>query len=272
VRPGPELLAGARDLPAAPPPAARRSALSILGRILLHALFLAIAAVAYAAHEHFKLNGESTPSTVSLVAAGGFGFAPLRLIVHELLAVEGKVVHALHGLGGLVLIGLTATGAISGGPLLTHSAMAPFAIMGAAQAIMHQDHPRTREQAEALRTFATSLPEVAQFAGSRDLGSPANIRRAVLVLTDLLGKAQTLGETELRSDPGFQAALRRTTTLFGVSLGLDAADRAIGKLGASPAGARDVPELRRRLAAARRSIGAGSSPEPTGARAPASHG
>ena len=239
----------------------RRPLRALLIRILLHLSFLAIAVVAYGAHEHFRLNGESKPALVSLLVAAGFGFAPLRLVVHELLAIEGKIAHALHGLGGLALIGLTAGGAVSGGPLLTHSATAPFAIMGAAQAMMHQ--PRNREQAVALRSFATSLPEIAQFTSSRDLGSPANVRRAIAVLTDLLGKAQALGETELRSDPGFQGALRTATARFGVSLGLDAADRAIGKLGASPAGARAVPDLRRKLAAARRAVGSGDHPNPS---------
>ena len=131
--------------------------------------------------------------------------------------------------------------------------------MAAAQALMHQNHPRNREQAEAMRTFATSIPEVASFTSSRDLTSPANVRRAVVVLTDLLGKAQVLGETELRSDPGFQSALRTATERFGVSLGLDAAAEAIGKLGATPEGARAVPVLRRKLAAARRSVGSSGS-------------
>ncbi len=269
MRPDPELLAGDRELPAALPQR-RRTLRTVLGRILLHLGFLAVAVVAYGAHEHFRLNGESKPALVSLLVAAGFGLAPLRLIVHELFAIEGKIAHALHGLGGLALIGLTAGGAVSGGPLLTHSAMAPFAIMGAAQALMH--HPRNQEQAVALRTFATSIPEVAQFASSRDLGSPANIRRAVIVLTDLLTKAQALGETELRSDPGFQDALRTATARFGVSLGLDAADRAIGKLGASPAGARAVPELRRRLAAARRAVGGAAPSVSAPAASPAAPG
>jgi hypothetical protein len=121
---------------------------------------------------------------------------------------------------------------------------------------MHQDHPRSREQAEALRRFATSLPEVQQFTGSGELTSAANVRRAVIVLTDLMSKAEALGETELRSDPGFQAALRRVTTRFGLSLGLDTVDQAIGKLAANPAAAGALPELRRKLAATRKAIGA----------------
>ena len=217
-------------------------------------MFLAVAAVALGAHQHFKLHGQPVPSLASLLAAAGFGLAPVRALAREALAVEGKVLHLVHGVGGLALLGLTLGGVVSGGPILTRAAMAPFAIMGAAQAIMHQDHPRSPEQAEALRRFAGSLPEVRQFAGSRDLGSPANAARAVAVLTDLVAKAQALGETELRADPGFQSALRRATTRFGLSLGLDAVDQAIGRLSQSPAAAGALPGLRQRMAAARRTI------------------
>jgi hypothetical protein len=237
---------------------------AVAGKLLLHLAFLAIAVVAYGAHEHFKLNGESTPALASLLAAAGFGLAPVRALVHAIFALEGRLLHLVHGAGGLALLGLTAGGVVSGGPLLTHAAMAPFAIMGAAQAVMHQNHPRNREQAEALRRFATSLPEVRELAASRDLTSPANVRRAVEVLTDLLGKAQALGETELRSDPGFQSALRRATARFGLALGLDAADQAIGKLAATPSGAAAVPDLRRRLASARRAAGEGTPRTPAG--------
>ncbi len=237
---------------------------SVVGRLLLHLAFLVIAVVAYSAHEHFKLNGESTPAFASLLAAAGFGLAPVRALVHAIFALEGRLLHLVHGVGGLALVGLTAGGVVSGGPLLTQAAMAPFAMMGAAQAVMHQDHPRNREQAEALRRFATSLPEVRELAASRDLTSPANVGRAVAVLTDLLGKAQALGETELRSDPGFQSALRRATARFGLALGLDAADQAIGKLAATPSGAAAVPDLRRRLASARRLVGEGPPRTPAG--------
>jgi len=234
------------------PAALRSSARSVIGKILLHAGFLLAAVVAFGAYAHFRLHGQTAPSLVSLIVAAGFGLAPLRALVHELFAIEGKVLHVFHGIGGLALIGLALGGAITGGPLLTHAALAPFAIMGAAQAVMHQDHPRSPEQAEALRRFATSLPEVEQFTKSGDLASPANVRRAVAVLTDLVAKAQVLGETELQSDPGFQGALRQVTTRFGLSLGLDAVDRAIGRLAANPAAANAIPELRKQLAAARR--------------------
>ena len=134
---------------------------------------------------------------------------------------------------------------------MNHAAMAPFAIMGAAQALMHQNHPRNAKQAEALRRFATSLPEVAEFTQTGNLSSPENITRAVRVLNDLITKAEALGETELEADPNFQSAWRQATTRTGLSLGLDVADQAINRLAQNPAAAAAVPDLRRRLAEAR---------------------
>jgi hypothetical protein len=237
------------------PVVARRSTAAIARRVLLHAGSLLVGVAAYVAHEHFALHGASGASMASLVAAGGFGLSPVRAILHEVFAIEGRLLHLAHGLGGLALVGLTLGGAVSGGPLLSHAALAPFAIMGAAQAMMHANNPRNAQQAAALRTFATSLPEVEQFTSSRDLTSPANVQRAVVVLTDLVGKAQALGETELQADPGFQSALRQVTTRVGLSLGLDAIDRAINALAANPAAASAVPDLRKRLAAARKTVG-----------------
>jgi hypothetical protein len=234
------------------PTAPRRSMLAIAGRVLLHGVSLLVGVAAFVAHEHFALTGASTASLVSLGAAAGFGLSPLRVLLHEFFALEGRVVHLAHGLGGLTLVGLTLGGAVPGGPLLNHAALAPFAIMGAAQALMHQDHPRNAEQAAAMRRFATSLPEVEAFTKSGDLTSPANAQRAVAVLTDLVAKAQVLGETELRSDPQFQSAWRQTTTRVGLSLGLDAIERAIDTLAANPATAGAVPGLRRQLALARK--------------------
>ncbi|HTP50310.1 MAG TPA: hypothetical protein VMK42_06410 [Anaeromyxobacteraceae bacterium] len=239
---------GAELVPTEP---ARRS---VVRRLLVYASCIAVAVAAFGAHEYFKLHRQSVASLVSLLAAAGFGLVPVRALARELLSIEGTVLHLVHGIGGLALLGLALTGVISGGPVLTRAALAPFAIMGAAQAVMHQGHPRSAEQAEALRRFATSLPEVEQFTKSGDLSSPANVRRAIAVLTDLVTKAEVLGETELRSDPGFQSALKRATTRFGLSLGLDAADRAIGKLAGSPEAARALPDLRRRLAAARKVV------------------
>ena len=174
---------------------------SIVRRVLIQCGFVMLAVIAYVAHQHFKLQGQSSPALISLVAAGGFALAPLRLVLGELLAIEGMALHLLHGLGGLAFVGLSAGGVITGAPLMRHAALAPFAVMGAAQAIMHQDHPRNAEQAAALQRFASSLPEIEQVMKPGALTSPANVSRAVAVLTDLIGKAQALGETELTVGP-----------------------------------------------------------------------
>lgn len=235
-------------------PAAPRSSLgSVAARILLHGVFLLIAVGCFAAYQHFKVEGQRSVALASLVAAAGFGFAPLRDVIHLVFRIEGKALHLVHVLGGLGLVALPLTRGVTGTPVLTHAAMAPFAIMGAAQAVMHQNHPRSAEQAAAMQRFAASLPEVAQFAGG-NLTSPQNAMRAVAVLSDILAKAQALGETELKSDPGFQSALRQASTRFGANLGLDAVDLTLGKLAANPATAGAVPELRKRLAVARSTI------------------
>ncbi|HUJ88124.1 MAG TPA: hypothetical protein VLX30_14845 [Burkholderiales bacterium] len=241
--------------PGAQDPAAPRASLGkIAARLLLHGVSLLVAAGCFAAYAHFKAAGSTDASLASLVAAAGFGFAPLRDVLRIVFAIEGKALHLAHGLGGLALLALPLTGVVSGAPLLTHAAMAPFAIMGAAQAVMHQDHPRNAKQAAALQRFAASLPEVAQFAGSKTLASPGNAQRAVAALSDILSKAQALGETELESDPGFQSALRQVSTRFGANLGLDAVDLALARLAANPATASAVPGLRKRLAQARSAL------------------
>lgn len=224
----------------------------LAGKLLLQCIFIVIAIAAYVAYEHFKIHHQSTQSLASLIAAGVFGFAPVRALAHELFQLEGRILHLIHGTGGIALLGLSLGGVISGGSLLPHAAMAPFAIMGAAQAMMHQTHPRSAAQARALHDFATSLPEVEQFSGSASLTSPANVRRAINVLSDLLAKAQVLGETELQSDPGFQGALRRVTAHYGLGLGLDAVDRVISRLSANPAAASALPGLHKQLARARK--------------------
>jgi hypothetical protein len=246
--------------PGSQSPAARRASLgSVAARILLHGGFLLIAVGCFAAYEHFKIEGQSGASLASLVAAAGFGFAPVRDLVRVVFGIEGKVLHLVHGLGGVALLALPPAGVVSGAPVLTHAAMAPFAIMGAAQAVMHQDHPRNARQAAALQRFAASLPEVAQFAGAKNLASPENAKRAVAVLSDILAKAQALGEAELQSGGGFQSVLRQVCTRFGANLGLDAVGLALAKLAANPGTAGAVPELREQLAVARRTIaGAGS--------------
>ena len=228
-------------------PAPRR----VFHRILLHCLLLLAAVAAFVAYQHFKLNGQSTPALMALAASAILVLAPVRAVIGELFAIEGKLLHAFHGIGGLLFVGLAAGGFISGQPLLNHAAMAPFAIMGAAQAVMHQNHPRNAKQAEALRSFATSLPEVAEFTRSGNLTSPQNVARAVHVLNDLISKAEVLGQTELEADPNFQSAWARATTRTGLTLGLDVIDQAINRLAVSPTGASAVPELKRRLAKAR---------------------
>ncbi len=227
---------------------------SVAGRIILHSLNIFVAAGALAAYEHFSLKGESTPALVSLAAAGGFALAPVRALLHGVLALEGRVLHLVHGLGGLAFAGLAAGGVISGQPVLSHAALAPFAIMGAAQAIMHQDRPRNARQAQAMHQFAASLPRIAELTRSGTLSSPEGAARSAAVLEDIIGKAQALGETELRADPGFQGALRQVTARLGLTLGLDTIGQAVERLSTNPAASRELPGLRRRLARARRVI------------------
>ena len=234
--------------------APRRSPIFIATRVLKQIGFLLIAVGFLAAYEHFSAEGASTVGIVCLVAGAGFAFAPLRELIRIVFGIEGKALHIAHAVGGLGLIALPVTGAVSGEPMLTHAALAPFAVMGAAQAIMHSNHPRNARQAVALQGFAASLPEVAQFTKSDNLSSPANAARAVGVLSDILAKAQALGETELDADPGFQSAMSRVSTRFGANLGLDAVNLALSRMEANPATARAVPRLRQRLAAARMSI------------------
>lgn len=230
---------------------------SAFARVLLHGLLLAAAAGAFVAWQHFKLQGQSTPALASLIAAGLLAFSPLRALIGEFFSIEGKLLHALHGLGGLAVMGLIGGGVVEGNSLMSHAAMAPFALMGAAQAIMHQNHPRNAQQAAALQRFASSLPEVAEFTRG-DLTSPANAARAVAVMQDLISKAEVLGETELKADPNFQSALARTTTRAGLTLGLDSIDQGINKLAANPAAAPAVTDLRQRLAKARSIAAAGA--------------
>jgi hypothetical protein len=74
----------------------------------------------------------------------------------------------------------------------------------------------------------------------------------VVVLQDLLAKAEALGYTELDADPGFQSALRQAMTRFGLTLGLDQADKVIAGLANNPATSSAVPGLRQQLAKVRR--------------------
>jgi hypothetical protein len=237
-----------------PGPSPLATAVALLRRILLHLCLLLVAAGLFAAFEHYRLHGQSTPSLACLAGAALLALAPVRALLSELWAIEGRALHFVHGLGALVAAGLALSGLVSGQPVLTRAALAPFAMMGAAQAVMHQDHPRNPQQAAALANFARSLPEVEQFTRSGGLSSPRNLARAVLVLQDLIGKAQALGETELSADPGFQGALRQVTTRYGAMLGLDAVQSALDALARNPAAAGKVADLRQRLARARRAL------------------
>ena len=235
----------------------RRTARRLAVRGLLHLACLAVAVGAFAVYAHYRVTGATGASLASLAIAAGFGFVPLRDVLRVFFRVEGRALHLAHAGGGLALAALPLTGVVSGAPLLNRAWRAPFAIMGAAQAVMHQNHPRNAQQAAALQRFAASLPEVAVFADPKSLANPANAQRAVAALADVLTKAQALGETELNADPGFQSALARVSTRFGASLGLDAVDLALTRLAANPATAGSVPGLRQRLALARRAITGG---------------
>ena len=243
------------------PVAPRRSPGSVAGRFLLHCAFLVIALGCFAAYQHLKVEGRSTAALASLAAAAVFGFAPVRDLLRIVFRIEGKALHLAHVLGSLALFALPLSGRVSGAPVLTQTALAPFAVMGAAQALMHQGHPRSAKQAAAMQRFVAGLPEVSRIAAAGTFTSPENARRAVAALSDMLSRAQALGETELESDPGFQSALSRVSTRFGANLGLDAVDLALNRLAESPLTAGAVPGLRAQLAAARATVaGTGSRP------------
>jgi len=227
-------------------------------RILLHVGAVVIAVGCFMAYQHFKAVGPSGAATGSLIGCALFGFIPLRDLAHLIFGIEGKALHLVHAVGALALIGYPVSRFVPGTAVLSRAAMAPFAIMAAAQAVMHQDHPRNAKQAAAMRTFASSLPEVAAFASAKDLTSPENAQRAIAALTDIISKAEALGQTELDADPNFQSALSQATSRFGGNMGLDAVDLALRKLEENPSTASAVPELRKQLAAARKTLDAGS--------------
>ena len=236
------------------PPERRRTVRSIALRVLLHLGLLVVALGCLGAYQHFKLAGASNAAWVSLGGAALFGFAPLRDVTHIVFGIEGRLLHVVHGLGGLALGALPLTGVVSGTPVLTHAATAPFAIMGAAQALMHANTPRNPRQAAALRQFVASMPELEVVGNPRNFSTAQGAQRAVAALADIIGKAQSLGETELAADPKFQSAWSQASARFGANLGLDAVDEALGKLASNPATAGAVPGLRSRLAIARRTL------------------
>ncbi|HWA58706.1 MAG TPA: hypothetical protein VG692_15710 [Gemmatimonadales bacterium] len=231
---------------------------ALLRRLAWHLLALVLAILSLTAYLHFRAEGPAAAATGALIASALFGFVPLRDLVRLFFRVEGPLLHLVHVLGGLALALVPLSGAISGVPLLTRSAMAPFAIMGAAQALMHQDHPRNPQQLQAIQRFAASLPELAAFASPKALHSPADIQRAVANLSDVLTKAQALGQTELDADPGFQAALRRASTRLGVNLALDAMQVSLKGLPPSLATTAPIQTLQTQLAQTRSLIARGA--------------
>jgi hypothetical protein len=233
---------------------------SVVLRFFLHAGFLVIALGCLAAYEHFAAEGQSNAAIVSLVAAAGFGFLPLRDLARVVFKIGGAALHGVHLVGGLALVALPLTGVVSGTSVLSHAALAPFSMMGAAQALMHSNQPRNAQQEAALRQFVASLPQIEQLAGAKSFSSPESAARAAAILSDIVGKAQVLGQTELDSDPEFQSALRQVTTRFGAGLGLDAVDVALNQLAANPATARLVPGIREQVTAARRTIAGSQAP------------
>jgi hypothetical protein len=255
---------------AARTPQPRRSVGAVAGRFLLHCVLLLVAIACFAAYQHLKVEGRSTAALASLAAAAVFGFAPLRDLLRIVFRLEGKALHLAHALGSLALIAVPLSGRVSSAPVLTRTALAPFAVMGAAQAMMHADHPRSARQAAAMKRFVAGLPEVSRIAAAGNLTSPENAGRAVAALSDMVSRAQALGETELESDPGFQSALSRASTRFGASLGLDAVDLALDRLAQDPRAARAVPGLRARVAAARATVAGTASPTASAAAAHAS--
>lgn len=257
------MIAPASPALAPAPPTWSRRLRSALGRILLHCGFLVIAVACLAAYEHFGAEQQSTASLVSLLAAAGFGFLPVRDVLRIVFKLSGAALHLVHIVGALGLVALPFTGVVSGTSVLTHAAMGPFAIMGAAQALMHSNRPRSAKQAAALQQFVASLPAVAQVAGSKTFTSPESAARAVAVVSGIVAKAQALGQTELDADPGFQSALSQVTTRFGASLGLDAVDLVLARLEANPATARAVPALKTQLAAARHALSAPTARKPS---------
>jgi hypothetical protein len=232
----------------------RATARSVATRVLVHVGLLLVAVGCLGAYQHFKIEGQPSASIASLAGVALFGFAPLRDLTHIAFGIEGTVLHLVHLAGGLALGALPFTGVVSGTPVLTRAATAPFAMMGAAQALMHANNPRNAQQAAAVHRFVESMPELASVGNPKNFSTAAGAQRAIAALSDIIGKAQSLGETELQSDPAFRSAWSQASARFGANLGLDAVDDAIGKLSGNPATAAAVPGLRSRLALARRTL------------------
>jgi hypothetical protein len=189
-------------------------------RGLFHICSLAIAAGSFVAFEHFRAQEYPVASGLSLLATAIFGLTPLRDVTRILFAIEGSALHLAHALGGLAFLGLCGSGFVSGTPLLTH----------VSQLLMQQN------QSPTLQSFAGSLPQIEKLAKSGDASQALNL------LANLVSKAEALG----KAPPGTSARLN-----VGISLGIDALERATQQLAANPATAVAARDLRHRLVIAR---------------------
>ncbi len=193
-----------------------------LTRLLLRLLALGISVGFYLANRHYRLTGQSEPAMWALGGAVVFGYAALHGVFGRLRSF---------GLAAAAVLG--ALGYWKGGPTVGQGAQSAFAVMAAMQTLTHQDHPRSAQQATALRDFAQSLPAVAQFAGG-DLTSPENAARAMRVIGNILAKAERLGATEMAADPKYRSAVHELTVRAGLSIGLDSIDEALQRYLGNP--------------------------------------
>ena len=76
----------------------RPSRRPLIARLVLHGFNLLIAVGAFAAYQHFHLQGQSTAALVSLGVAGVFAFAPVRALLRDLLTLESRALHLAHGI------------------------------------------------------------------------------------------------------------------------------------------------------------------------------
>lgn len=216
-------------------PSAGSSTTRRFTKLLLRLLALGISVGFYLANRHYRLTGESEPAMWALGGAIVFGYAALH-------GVFGRLRHL--GLSAAALLG--ALGYWKGGPTVGQGAQSAFAVMAAMQTLTHQDHPRSAQQAAALRDFAQSLPAVAQFAGG-DLTSPENAARAMRVIGNILSKAERLGATELAADPKYRNAVHRLTMRAGLTIGLDSVDEVLQRCLGNPTIGPQAAELQARV-------------------------
>ena len=163
----------ARDRQLGEPRSSRRP--SVAGHMLHWVLAAAGATALFVAYQHLKINGAPAPAYVCLAGAALLALSPLKALGHAMFTVERGAMHLVHVVAGLALMALPVSGLVSGTPVLTHAALAPFAMMGAAQALMHSGKPRNAAQRQAMRSFVTSLRSCLEMTGAR---SPGKIKLA----------------------------------------------------------------------------------------------